>query len=458
MRQLQLEEEFKRSFGRTHQLNVGAMLTHAFYRGDEIRNAGGTFTFTSLDDYRAGQPTTFTQRMGNPAFWYTMSRFTVSAQDDYRVRPNLMLHLGVRQDVQTHLPDRLNAGPRLGASWTPVRSWRTILRANVGVFFVPFDASLYEQTLIVDGLRMRDLVVSAPSYPNPFAGAAAGTNRPASIIRAQPDLSMPWNRRWSVGVEQPLRLARMRLTYSRQLGRNQFRSRDVNAPVGGVRPDPSVWNVTELESSARSFNQSIELWASLNYQPRRLSSTVSYTYGQALNETDGPLTLPPDSLDLTTEWGPSRQDLRHRLNAALNTQLWYGLRLTSNFRAQSSAPYTVTTGVDGNGDGVNNERPLGVARNTARGEPAAWLDGTVTWGRDLGRRAPSAAPPDRQDRSGLRVAAAPLLHVEIFLRGQNVLNRVNAQNFSGVLTSPFFGTRTSVGAPRRLVLGGRVAF
>ena len=47
---------------------------------------------------------------------------------------------------------------------------------------------------------------------------------------------------------------------------------------------------------------------------------------------------------------------------------------------------------------------------------------------------------------------------KVFLRATNVLNLVNAQNFSGVLTSPFFGRATSAAAPRRLVLGMRAFF
>ena len=47
---------------------------------------------------------------------------------------------------------------------------------------------------------------------------------------------------------------------------------------------------------------------------------------------------------------------------------------------------------------------------------------------------------------------------EIFVRASNALNLVNAQNFSGVLTSPFFGRATSAAAPRRLVIGMRAFF
>ena len=47
---------------------------------------------------------------------------------------------------------------------------------------------------------------------------------------------------------------------------------------------------------------------------------------------------------------------------------------------------------------------------------------------------------------------------EIFVRANNALNLVNAQNFSGVMTSPFFGRATSAAAPRRLLLGMRTFF
>lgn len=47
---------------------------------------------------------------------------------------------------------------------------------------------------------------------------------------------------------------------------------------------------------------------------------------------------------------------------------------------------------------------------------------------------------------------------EIFVRATNALNLVNAQNFSGVMTSPFFGRATSAAGPRRLVLGMRTFF
>jgi hypothetical protein len=51
-----------------------------------------------------------------------------------------------------------------------------------------------------------------------------------------------------------------------------------------------------------------------------------------------------------------------------------------------------------------------------------------------------------------------IFRFEVFARASNVLNLVNPQNFSGVLTSPFFGQPTSGGAARRVVLGTRIWF
>ena len=51
-----------------------------------------------------------------------------------------------------------------------------------------------------------------------------------------------------------------------------------------------------------------------------------------------------------------------------------------------------------------------------------------------------------------------IFRFEVFARATNVLNSVNPQAFSGVLTSPFFGRPTSAATARRIVLGTRFFF
>ena len=94
---------------------------------------------------------------------------------------------------------------------------------------------------------------------------------------------------------------------------------------------------------------------------------MNYTLGRVKNHADSETSLPANNLDPDAEWGPSRQDVRHRLQGTVNVPLMLGLRANVNVNAQSATPYTITTGRDDNGDGVSNDRPAGVGRNTARG-------------------------------------------------------------------------------------------
>ena len=458
-RELEIENETEFTVRRLHQITTGVTITGATESGDEWRNATGTFTFASLDAFEAGQPTTFTQRLGDPSFEYSLYRFAWHVQDDYRVRRNLVINLGLRHDFQTHFADWANFSPRIGVNWTPFAGRRTTVRASYGIFHEYFSSSLYEQTLLVDGERQRDLVIADPTWPDPFGGGVVQDQRAPGIIRARSDLVTPSSRQFELALNQPLASwARLRTTYTRRQGLNLFRSRDVNAPVNGVRPDPSYRNITELESSARSMSDAVDVELSLNYEPSRLRTNISYEWRRVRDEIEGALTLPPDSFDLSGEWGRSRQDIPHRFDISANGELPAGFRVNTAFRIQSGTPYTITTGLDGNGDGSNNERPAGVGRNTERGSATKNLDLTLTWGVGIGQRAPVEG--EQQRGRGGRGGDQPdsLVRFEIYARATNVLNLVNPQRFSGVLTSPFFGMATSAAAPRRIVVGTRLSF
>jgi hypothetical protein len=269
---------------------------------------------------------------------------------------------------------------------------------------------------------------------------------------------MPSTRRITLGVDQPLaKIGRVRVNYSHQRGEQLFRSLDANAPIDGVRPDPAARNITVLESSGRSLNHAVEINGTFAYPRYRLSANTTYAFGEQRNDSDGPFTLPPDSHRLDLEWGPARQDIRHRFDLSANSDLGVGFRVSANVRLQSPSPYTITTGDDLNGDGVTNERPAGVGRNSARGSSSRNVDLTLTWGRGLGER--PAAPPARTPRPGAAPPRAnPWLRLEIYVQAQNALNQVNPQSYSGAQTSPFFGSPTSAAAPRRVTLGFRVSY
>jgi hypothetical protein len=457
-RSIDLENELEFVARKRHRITAGVSVNGSDYRGDEQNNAAGTYTFSSLAAFEAGQPTTFTQRLGDPNFRYSLYRFGWHVQDDYRVRRNVMVNLGLRHDFQTHMRDWVNLSPRLGVSWTPSSTARTTFRASAGIVHWPLDADVYGELVRVDGVAQRDLVISNPGYPDPFSAGVTEAALPPSIIRAGDDMLMPSGRRYSFGADQPIgKLVRFRSTFVRQTGDNLFRSRDANGPVNGIRPDPLFLSITELETTARSLKESLQTEVMFNYPPRRLSANVNYTFGKTRNETDGAFSLPADSSDSAGEWGPSLSDATHVLSVGLNSDLVGGLRGGANFRTQSGLPYNITTGSDANGDGVFNERPAGVTRNSARTAVTKNLDLTLTW--TLGLRQPRTAVTGS---SNTAVSAArpenALFRVEMFARATNVLNLVNPMSFSGVVTSPFFGLPTSAGDSRRVAVGTRVWF
>ena len=81
------------------------------------------------------------------------------------------------------------------------------------------------------------------------------------------------------------------------------------------------------------------------------------------------------------------------------------MRWRSSRRASSALPYNIITGFDNNGDTVINDRPDGVARNTARG--AATWNLNARLGQDVRVRAAAAGGPHGHaaGRSDSRCAA-----------------------------------------------------
>ena len=68
--------------------------------------------------------------------------------DDWRMRPNLTLSLGLRYENQTNIHDNLNFAPRVGFAWgidghgnTPAK---TVLRGGFGIFYsrIPLNSTL----------------------------------------------------------------------------------------------------------------------------------------------------------------------------------------------------------------------------------------------------------------------------------------------------------------------------
>lgn len=456
---------------KNHGVRFGMELESGRYRSDDSVNKFGTFQFANLAAYQAGLPTQYTQRIGNPAVSYSQYQAGWYIQDDYRVRKNLTISYGLRQELQSNLGDKLNLAPRLGFVYAFGKGGSITLRGGAGVFFDWFGAQTFEQTLRVDGQRQRDLIVTNPGYPNPFSGGTQQT-LPPSRIQQDPNLELPYIMQGSLGLEtKPFNLIRLTTNYQYQRGVHLLRGRNLNSPLSGVgRPDPTVGNITDIESSAYSSVNRL----TISIGPAKFVNgffwSANYLLMKNTNEADSPFSLPVNNFNLQAERGPSAGDLRQLFSAFVSKRFIKGFSGSTIIQLTSALPYNITTGFDNNGDTVFNDRPPGVGRNSARGASRWEIGARFGWGKDFGpeQKASGGGPQFKMVRvgSGDGAAAPPTIstgstkrfRLELYAQVFNLLNHTNPVGFSGVQTSPFFGHATSAQGPRRMEVGMRFNF
>lgn len=172
---------------------------------------------------------------------------------------------------------------------------------------------------------------------------------------------------------------------------------------------------------------------------RRVYAALSYTLSKATNnsEPDGN-GIGPDqgTFERQGEWerGPSVLDQRHRAVITFHYQFPHNFTLGTVTQLASARPFNATTGVDNNGDGANNDRPVVNGRVLSKSS----FRGTSTQDVSL----------FIEDRFRLTERASMLLRVE----GFNVFNHGNylgrGQTIYGdtATISPTFGQLVAVGA------------
>ena len=441
-RQFNIEQNVDFTIGKRHTLRGGVLVESGWWNSTNRSNASGTYTFSSLADYNAGTPSIYTRRTGDPQVDFAMLQAGWYLQDDIRITKAFSIGVGVRQELQSAVADKVNIAPRGAFTWNVDKT--TVVRGGYGLFYDWYDSNLYEQTLRVDGTHQVDVVVSNPAFP---IVDGSGLSLPPSVIRAA-SLTQPLVQQSSVGIERPLTpWLGLRADYLWTRGSDTLRSINVNAPINGVRPAPLAGNITEIQSTGRRASDRLTVNLSLRSPKQRATANVSYQLQSARNYADSATSLPANSNDPDADWGPSAQDIRHRLTVSFNAPLIFGIRTGINLTASSAAPYTVTTGRDDNGDAVFNDRPAGVGRNSARG--AAQFNGTMRFTKSVNLGGATVAG---------ETGSSARYRMDVYAQLANPFNYVNDNQFIGNRLSPFFGTATSAGPARRVELGMSVTF
>ena len=424
---------------------AGFDLSHLSDRSLTEDDFNGAFEFASLEDFENGTPTIYKVSTGDPLLEMTQVEGAVFVQNDLRLSNRLMLMFGVRYEAQSNLDDWNNFDPRLGYAYAV--SDTTVLRGGVGLFHSRLNSNNVERLLRLDGTRQQELVVTNPSYPNPFLSGTTELIPPSSIRVRSPDLEAPSDLNSRVSIEQTLP-GNVQTTVSYEYNRssNQFRTVNLNAPRPGEteRPDPTQGNILKFQSTGRSVTNTLRF--DVRQRLRILTVSGNYSLNREMDDSECAFCLPSNNYDLAADWGRNN-NRRHQVNASVNAQLPLGVFVTLGVRLRSGELYTITTGRDDNGDTQSNDRPPGVPRNSETGPGFQSMDLNLSKVFFL----------QRNTGSGQRAGGGGV-QVNVFANASNVLNRVNFEDVSGALTSRRFGQPTGAGDPREIEVGMRFQF
>jgi hypothetical protein len=363
-----------------HYLKFGLRLRHNNLRNASPGNFAGTFTFTSLDQYRAtilneagAVPAQFSIAGGNPQASLGQSDIGVFLQDDWRVNPALTLSLGLRYENQTNIKSDLNFAPRIALAYAPGANGsnrpKTVFRGGLGIFYDRFGEGLTLNAVRFNGINQQQFVVTDAAILDPIIFTQNGVSNVPTVQQlaafAQPqttrivanDLSVPYTIQTALSVERQLPFkTTVSATYVNAQIRRFLRSRNINAPVNGVRPNPAAGNIFQYESTGR-FSQNQLIFNFRSNFMEDVSIFANYSFGGAKSDSDGAGTFPANQYDVSGEYGNSLSDVRHRLTVGSSFTVPWGVRLSPFITYRSGVPFNITTGIDNNGDTLFTDRP-----------------------------------------------------------------------------------------------------
>jgi len=341
----------------------------------QISNGRGSFTFNaqtstltsgySFADLLLGLPT-FTQRAPlNPRLYNRTTMYSWFFQDDWKLRPNLSINLGMRYEYFGPLvekynklsnfnpvtgqvevqgeggrpegfwnADRNNYGPRIGISWQPFKDSRTVVRSGFGIYYnVPATNMVssgpqQNNPPFTSAERFNSTAQSLITLNNPFptgGAAAAGTLTLSAFNRKFLDFYV---QQWSLNIQKELTNSLMIETgYSGSSGTHLPMFYNLNQPLPGTgsttvqqsqRPYPVFGNITWLDTVGKSAYHAGSL--RLEQRSPTLSFLVSYTYSKSIDNAPGTVfNVSPsrsnaqDKNNLRGERGLSGFDIRQRL-------------------------------------------------------------------------------------------------------------------------------------------------
>ncbi len=456
----------------------------------------GTFIFNSIQSYQqtllgvpGAGPAQFTINAGQPRLAVHQADLGAFVGDDWRVRSNITLSLGLRYETQTNIHDWRDFAPRLAVAWAPGGNAKnsrpkTVLRAGFGIFYDRFALANIITARRYNGSLQQQYVVTAPNFFPSIPTLDGFQAAPQVIEELSSSLRAPYIMQSSATLERQLPWnTTLAVTYTNSHGLHQLLTNDINAPLPGTGVFPlGEPNPLFLIQSSGLYNQN-QLVVNVNARVNPAFSLFGfYVLNRAMSNTDGLGTSPPNPYDFTGQYGPAATDVRNRATIGGSINSRWNVRLNPFVVVQSGVPFDITTGSDLYGTTLFSARPGISPTPTPYQYNGLYLDPNPTpderllsrnYGRGPGQisvnlrisktfgfggerggsqkrpsggqaQAGGAANPNLATGRGLgSIIAAPSTsqryNFSISMAARNVLNHTNPGPIVGDITSPLFG-------------------